>query len=698
MEKLSGKIDNLLRVFLFIFSVLFITYLTPKEGKFRYEYQKNKPWQHDALIAPFSFPISKLDYEIEKEKDSILKNFKPHFKFETEVFLNQKKIFNEKLEKAWESFSQKNIDIEKYVVKDELFKQIHHLINFVYTKGILEFPDNFNNQYPETSSIILVKNNVLDEYEFSNFFTKGSAYEYIETYYSDFTNRYSGSSQKLTAAFFAQIRFENFITANIFYDEKITEYQKNDYLKNISYAKGMVLEGERIISTGEYVNYEKFRILESLKKEYENKLGETDNYWGLLAGKMLISLICISILFLFLRNFRKEVFYQRVRTSFIILLLLLFVLLASLVINYKFLNLYIVPFIVVPIIIKAFYDSRLALFVHLMILTIVGFWAPNPFEFIFINFIIGGFAITSFGNQNRRSSLFYTSVSIIFLYWFVYASLVLYQDGSISKIEMRNFSYFAINGFFVLTSIPLVYIFEKMFGFLSETTLLELADSNQPLLRKLAEVAPGTFQHSLQVANLSEDAIYKIGGNVPLIRAAALYHDIGKIENPIYFIENQTEGINPHDNLDFEKSAEIIIGHVNKGVSLARKNRIPTQVIDFILTHHGTTTVQYFYRSYLRNYPDKEVDIKHFTYPGPKPYSREMAVLMMSDSVEAASRSLKIYSEENINNLVQDIIQQQLREGQYNDSNITFREISEIIEIFKKRLKNIYHLRIEYPK
>jgi hypothetical protein len=360
--------------------------------------------------------------------------------------------------------------------------------------------------------------------------------------------------------------------------------------------------------------------------------------------------------------------------------------------------LYVVPFALIPIIIKTFYDARLALFIHIITVLLVGFFAPNGFEFVFLSFIAGIIAIFSLTNLYRRGKLFLSAGLVILTYSFVYFGLAITQEGNFSGIEYRNFLYFAFNGSLILLAFPLIYLFEKIFGFVSDLTLMELSDSNQKLLRNLAEKAPGTFQHSLQVANLAEEAIRKIGGNPLLVRTGALYHDIGKMNNPVYFIENQRTGFNPHDMHEFDESANIIISHVKDGVELAKKHSLPDQLIDFIRTHHGTTKVQYFYRSYIKKFPDKDVDVNMFTYPGPKPYSKEMAVLMMADSVEAASRSLSDINEEKIGILVESIISDQMNDGQFDYVDINFKDITEIKTLFKDKLMNIYHARIKYPE
>jgi len=403
---------------------------------------------------------------------------------------------------------------------------------------------------------------------------------------------------------------------------------------------------------------------------------------------------------MFLYNFRKDVLENMLKTSFILILSFIFLFAGSLLINFNINNMYLIPFTILPIIIRTFYDARLALFIHLVVILLLGVVSPlnNPFEFVFMQIFTGIVAIFSLANIRKRVQIFYSVLLIIIAYAAIDFAFSIIKVGEFDKVEWTRMGSFGLNGLLVLASYPLIYIFEKVFGFLSDVSLMELSDTNGKLLRKLAEKAPGTFQHSMQVANMAEEVIFRIGGNPLLVRTGALYHDIGKMDMPMYFIENQSHGNNPHDNLEFDKSAEIIISHVTRGIEIAQKHNLPNQIIDFIRTHHGTSLVQYFYKNYVNTYPDAEIDIKKFTYPGPKPYSRETAVLMMADSIEAASRSLKTINEETINDLVEEIIDYQLNEKQFEEADITFRDISIAKSILKKKLKNIYHARIEYPK
>jgi cyclic-di-AMP phosphodiesterase PgpH len=425
----------------------------------------------------------------------------------------------------------------------------------------------------------------------------------------------------------------------------------------------------------------------------------SDFSWPLFLGVVIIVSACYLILYLFLSHFRSEVLMVTRKTLFIILIILSFILLTRLITAYTGQKLiFLIPFVIIPVVIRTFYDSRLALFSLLIPVMLSGFMIQAPFSFIFMSFISGMVAIYTLSNIYRKGKLFLTALLVFISYSVLYTGLSLIRDGGFSNIHPSEFILFAVNGLLVLTGYPVIFLFEKKFLFLSDNTLLELADTNQPLLRKLAVEAPGTFQHSLQVANLAEEAARITGGNLLLVRTGSLYHDIGKIANPDYYIENQTDGYSPHDELAPEESARAIINHVRNGVTLARNFKIPVQIIDFIRTHHGTTIAYYFFRKYSELHPWDTSRENEFTYPGPKPFSRETAVVMMADAVEAASRSLKKYTEESITELVERIVLQQEQDGQFSDTPLTFKDISDIKSAFRKRLMNIYHLRVEYPE
>jgi len=687
------------RLFLFLLTIAIIVYIFPREGKFRYEFQKGRPWMHATLIAPFDFPIYKSDKQLQAERDSILNNYKPYFVYDSSVLAVQSKEFSNTFDEKMEDFLKSDVlkkqsNVQKKVFRNNAqnFKDFAlEVLDQIYWSGIIESSE-ITEGLTEDDEIIILRNKLADTYPYEEINTEKKAYEkvinHVDQYLEDHQLKIKYPD------FYRTINLYEFIEPNIFYDQKTSENVKAEMLANISKTRGMVQAGEKIISQGEIIDNQLYRILESLKYESENRLGSGYFYQIILIGQIIFVFACIAVLFLFLWHFRKEILQNTLKTIFILMLVLIIVLVS----RFTTQVLYIIPFALVPIIIKTFYDSRLALFIHIITVLLVGFFAPNGFEFIFLNFIAGIVAIFSLTNIYRRGKLFLTAALVFLTYSFVYFGLAITQEGNFTSIELHNFIYFAINGGFVLLAYPLIYIFEKAFGFLSDLTLMELSDTNSKLLRLLAEKAPGTFQHSIQVANLAEEAIYKIGGNALLVRTGALYHDIGKMANPAYFVENQRAGFNPHEMHEYDESANIIISHVKDGVELAKKHSLPEPLIDFIRTHHGTTRVQYFYRSYMNKFPDKEVDSKKFTYPGPKPYSKETAALMMADSVEAASRSLPDISEEKINNLVDSIINHQMQDGQFDNANITFKDIATIKGIFKQKLANIYHARIEYPE
>ena len=712
MAGLIGKIKTNYRhigtIMLFIAAFFLIAAMMPKERKFTYEFAKGKPWEHDHLNAPFDFPILKTDEEIKAEEDSLSAQLKLYFTFDANKFAQQLKSFKEDFSEAWINYSMKEYKIpekESYLengrfyalreLQDTFDDYIYSLFEKVYFQGIVEIPENYPNLQP-TTDIVLIRGNIAENKDFSELFTPKSAYEYIKTRIQEEIATTTNRQIERYRYFLTHYEIDKYIIPNVFYDEVATERERNNVMQQISLTKGKIQSGERIISNGEIITHEKYQVLLSLKKVYSQEQGNV-NTLVVMAGKLIFVILALVLIYSFLYNFRRELINDVVKSAFILFMVVLMIFVATTTARLNTVSFYIIPFTILPIVLRTFFDERVAVFVHVITVLLLSLIAPRAYEFIVLNIFAGIVAIFSLTNLYRRSRFFLSALLVIITYSLVYTGLSVMHEGSFIHINYREFANFGINGVMILISFLLIYIFEKTFGFLSDTSLMELADTNQPLLRRLAEIAPGTFQHSLQVANLSEEAIYRIGGNPLLVRTGALYHDIGKMYEPIYFIENQTTGINPHDNLEFEESAKAIINHVEKGVELARKNKLPEAIIDFIRTHHGNTTVQYFYRSYIKKYPDKDVDLGKFTYPGPRPSSKEMAVLMMADSVEAASRSLGEFSEETIAELVEKIINTQLKSGQFEVAPITFGDITTVKEVFKIRLKNIYHARISYP-
>jgi len=505
-------------------------------------------------------------------------------------------------------------------------------------------------------------------------------------------------NEKVVDAKFILPLLENSIAHTIFYDKNTSKKVLKQAIDDISPSRDIILKDQSIISKGEIVDAKKFQVLESLKSEYEEQSGGTGSYLFILLGQLLIVSMCLSVLIAFLMFFRNDIFLDNAKITFILILIILEVLMARSAVNSQLFSIYIFPFFVLPIIIRAFYDTRVALFVHLVTVLIISFLAPNSFEFAFVQLLGGMVAIFSIVNMRNRSQIFLSAILIFLTYSVAYIGITIIQEGGIDIINGLDFAWFGVSAMLTLFSYPLIFIFEKLFGFTSDVSLLELSDTNGKLLRELASRAPGTFQHSLQVANIAEEAIYAIGGNALLVRTGALYHDIGKMEMPMFFIENQANGMNPHEGMSFDESAAVIISHVIKGVEIAKEHSLPEQIIDFIRTHHGTSITAYFYRSFQNAFPEEKIDEAKFHYPGPIPFSKETAVLMMADSVEAASRSLKKYDVESIDNLVERIINTQIEQNQFVNADITFKDINTLKKIFKKKIMNIYHDRVEYPR
>lgn len=701
--------NNLRAAVFFLVTSALIVFLLPKQGRFKYDFQKGRPWMHENLQAPFDFPIYKTELEIAKEKDSLLKGFKPYFLYDAEILTSTLNKFNTTFDQRWKEYTIQAFKLNSENYDDSLRYQTYKksgiqykdylasLLKRVYQKGIIDLTSIGTSQQNEYNEIVIVKGNIAETVPVEEVFAPRSAYDFIvENLWNEIKSDKSYYIKRYQQFFEEKLELTDVIEVNLFYDESTSLNVRNSIIDEISLFKGKVQRGQTVITKGEIISAETYRILESLKIEYEARIGNIFSYLVIL-GKIVIVLILMFVVYLFLFNLRKEILSSTLATLFILLLIISIVFTASIVSRFGAVNFYIIPFVILPIIIRTFYDERLAIFLHIIVILLIGFFAPNSYEFIYLNILAGIVAVFSLTNLYRRSKFFIATVYVVLTYCFAYLGLSVIEEGNLSNITWNNFLWFGLNGALLFMSSLFIFIFEKAFGFLSDTTLMELSDTNQSLLRKLAETAPGTFQHSLQVANLAEEAAYKVGANPLLIRTGALYHDIGKMKEPIYFIENQTSGYNPHDMLEFEESAKKIINHVSEGVDRARKVKLPEPLVDFIRTHHGTTTVQYFYKSYIKKYPQEEVDIKKFMYPGPKPFSKEMAILMMADAVEAASRSLENYTTDTINSLVERIINYQLKEDQYTEADITFKDITTIKEVFKNRLRNIYHARISYP-
>ncbi len=679
---ISENYKKIVIIILFIIASLLILLIIPHQTRFKYEYQKGKPWTYKTLISPIDFPIIKTKSDIDKERDSIRKNTPLYFDRNDMFFLKTVEILKKELPQL---FISPKIDTASDTYKNVLSGCIQIVKELYYNPGIAEFPDSLLKK--PSFTLIYVQNDSSTEEEFTySFITpKEALNEFKHKIYQKYTGILDLSKSDL---------LPNYFTANIIYNKELSEQIQNQLINNISLTYGLVQKGEKIISTGEIVSKDKFILLESLQHEYQKNVYNP----SLILGQLLTILFGMLMIYLFLYHYRKDILSHLTKTSFILSLMIIFILIAKLVSTWDAVSLYLVPFALLPIIIHSFYDSRLALFIHNITILIISYFLPNSFEFLFMQFMVGVTSIFALTNVRRRGQLFLAAIFIFLTYSIIYFGIAIVQSENIKEIEWNNFAWFAGNALMVLAAYPLIYIFEKLFGFLSDVTLLELSDSNQPLLRLLAEKAPGTFQHSLQVANLTEEIILKIGGNPLLARTGALYHDIGKIELPQYFIENQYHIANPHKDLMIDKSIEIIAGHITYGVKLAEKFKLPKPIIEFIYTHHGTSTMLYFYKTYQLSHPGEIINQDMFRYKGQIPQTKETAVLMITDAVEAASHSLKDFSDESLSKMVDHIVDSKLEEHQFDEAPITIKNITETKEILKKRLRNIYHNRVSYPE
>lgn len=683
---LRNHYSGIYKGFLLLISLVVIVSLFPKEATYKYEFAKGRPWMHEDLIAPFDFAILKSPQEVAAEKASILANKALYFDFNIDLAEQKRIEFIEDFNLLWNVKYGNDRNLE--TLKQRSLARGLNILSMILTRGVLQPVPEIENR-PAGYEIILILKNTAEKVKLTDLYTIHSAYEAMNSILSHAENVDKDILKQL---------LEDSILQNVFFNENVTKVEYQKQLDQISLTYGMVQNGERIISKGEVITNNKFQILESMRAEYESKLGGQTNYWIILAGQVLLVAISLMVLIFFLHFFRKDILKDNKKVLLILLIITLMVFVTSIALSFGFQYIFLVPLCLSVMIIRVFFDTRLALYVYIITIINIGFLVPNSFQFVFMQLISGIITIFTIVNLQKRSQFIFSSFIIFLSYSAIYTGLTLIQEGNISAIKPMNYAMFAGSALLLLFAYPIIFILEKIFGLVTDVTLMELSDSNSPLLRELSMKAPGTFQHSLQVANLSEECIFAIGGDALLTRTGALYHDIGKMDQPMFFIENQVTGVNPHDEVTFEESASIIINHVIKGIEKARKNKLPDQIIDFIRTHHGTRKVEYFYVMEKKENPDETVDEKRFTYPGPIPFSKETSVVMMADSVEAASRSLKIIDEQTINDLVENIINKQVETGQFINSNITLRDISKTKKILKKKLMNIYHIRIEYPE
>ncbi|TBW29111.1 HD family phosphohydrolase [Gramella sp. KN1008] len=665
------------KVFLFVLTSVLIVYLLPKGGKFKYDIPKGKPWQYENLYAPFDFAILKTDEEIAAEKQDISRSHIPYYNFDTE---KPERIKEDALQEVQNVFPDSTLSVYETIIDDF----VTETINKIYEFGLLQESERLE---PD-QLVYLLKGNEASEVAYRRILKQGEIRSFLN---NEITNAgFSSFKTELLEVFF------NSVEPNVTFNNNLTQKELESKLNNISYTRGIIEQGSRIIAKGEVVEGNKYNILRSLKSEYESQVWSQSNYNWIIVGYSALVALALLMLLLFMRKYRTSVFENNVKVTFIFFNIIFMVMLTTLVVNFNIDYVYVVPLCILPLTLKAFFDARLGLFTHVITVLLLGFIVPNSYEYMFLQIIAGIVTILTVSELYKRANLFISVGQITLVYIVAYFAFTVIQEGDISDMKPEIFLTFILGGLATLFVQPLIYVYEKIFGMVSDMSLLELSDTNSKLLKELAEKAPGTFHHSLNVANLAEAAANEIQANAMLARVGALYHDIGKMHNPTYFTENQTTSVNSHDELSPRESAQIIIEHVIKGIEIAKKNNLPDRVIDFIRTHHGTTTVYYFYmkeKEINKNAPSED-----FRYPGPIPFSKETAILMMCDSVEAASKSIKEPTSVLIDNFVEKIIDKQLEEGQFLNSNITFKEIQMVKKILKRKLKNIYHLRIEYPE
>ena len=677
-KKMIFNKDLLYKVLIFIVTVSIISYFQPRDSKFNYQYDIDKPWHYGQLMATFDFPIYKSDQLVQKEQDSILAHFHPYYQQDTNV----KEEVIKKLRTDYQTHLHNIMPSQSYLT---------HLIQSleeVYNTGILATDEQVQLKKDSINSIMIVQNKVANQHHITELLSVKDAY----------TRLLNKDTLRYRSDILQQCNLNEYLYPNLIFDEARTESAKEEVLETYPWANGMVQSGQRIIDRGEIVSEEVFNILESLKKESIKQNSSIGQKHFVLVGQVLIVAIYILCFFIFMELFRKKYYARKRNILLVFALITLYCVTTGIMVSRNFLNVNILPYAMLPIIIRVFLDSRTAFMAHVTTILICSISLRYPHEFILLQRAAGMVAIYSLRELSQRSQLFRTAFIILLTYSLVYFAYELATESDLNKLNWGMYIYFCINSTLILFTYPLLFMLEKTFGFTSDVTLVELSNINNPLLRQMSETVPGTFQHSMQVANLAAEVANHIGAKSQLVRTAALYHDIGKMEHPAFFTENQSGGINPHKRLKYEQSAKVVINHVIDGLKLAEKHNLPKVIKDFICTHHGKGVTKYFYISWKNEHPNEEIEEALFTYPGPNPFTKEHAILMMADAVEAASRSLSEYTEESISNLVDKIIDTQVSDEFFKECPITFLDIATAKAVFKEKLKIIYHTRISYPE
>ena len=667
--------DILTRIGLVLVATAIIVWLMPRNSTTNFKIERGKPWIYTELSAPFDFPIYKSDDVVKAERDSMMRQYEPYFIMNSEI--------------AGKHIRQFYKDYNKGIpgLTDDYLSIVANRLRELYGKGIMNNTD-FTRLHQDSSRMIRIINGKdAASAAVSNLYSVASAYEQI--FQDESLAKHKDILQKCN--------LNDYISSNLTYDKERSEASLNELRNSIALASGIVQRGQKIVDRGDIVDKKTYNILMSYKKETERREEGKKGLSLVIMGQVLYVMILISCFTIYLTLFRKDYFEKGRSTAMLYSLIVLFTVIASLMVEHSVLHVYIVPFAMVPIFIRVFMDSRTAFMAHFTMITICACILQHPLEFICVETVAGLTAIFSLRELSSRSQLFWTAVFVTLASALANLSLEWIRNSDILKLSLSEYNYIVINGILLFCSYPLLYLIEKTFGFTSNITLIELSDMNKTLLRKMSEVAPGTFQHSIQVGNLAAEIANKIGAKSQLVRTGALYHDIGKMMNPVYFTENQS-GVNPHEKLGAIDSAQMIISHVTEGVKLAEKYNLPNTIKDFISTHHGLGKTKFFYIQYKNTHPNEDIDELLFTYPGPNPFTKEQAILMMADTVEAASRSLPDYTEKTIRELVNKLIDAQVAEGYFKDCPITFRDIAYAKTVLIEKLKTIYHTRLSYPE
>ena len=666
----------LMRVWITALTVAIIVWFLPRDSNSkRYNYDVGKPWMYQSFIAQFDFPIYKSEDAIKQEQDSILKELMPYYNYDPTREKKELESFNK-------DFSSELTGLSHHY-RAIIIDRIHRL----YSAGIMNTPEYNAIAHDSTNMVKVVDGKSASPIEIGCMYSTMSAYEAL----------LKDEELSKDRALLQKLNLTNYLEPNLTYDKEKTETERTDMLGSIPLASGMVLSGQKIIDRGEIVDDYTYRVLSSFERELQRRNATQMELTTTFIGQVIYVTILVMLFTMYIALFRKDYFDKPRSIMMLYVMITLFPIAVAMMIEHNWFNVYIVPFAMAAIFARMFMDSRTAFVTQLTIVLICAAAVKYQYEFIIIQLVSGLVAIYSLRELSSRAQVIKTAALVTVSCCAVYLALQMMQETDVLKLDSKMYTHFAVNGVLLLLSYPLMYLIEKTFGFTSNVTLFELSNTFKGVLRNLSEVAPGTFQHSITVGNLAAEVANRIGADSLLVRVGALYHDIGKMTNPAFFTENQA-GVNPHDALTCKESAKIIIGHVTEGVKIAEKANLPTIIKDFILTHHGRGMAKYFYIKYQNEHPDEVVDKEQFTYPGPNPFTREQALLMMADTCEAASRSLQEYTEESISSLVDRLIDAQVADGCFKDCPITFRDIAQAKQVLTERLMSIYHTRIQYPE